>query len=139
MGKNAEKRPTVVRIDDEAGKDGYYEGCKADMRDDLSFGIAGAEKSVEMGKKEKQFFVIAETDEFPTRIEKFVRGETPKKALDDFVSQFPPSVEGDLQHLFPLEFADLYADANAYHKGRKPLATLYKQTSEYYRRKKNGA
>lgn len=83
-------------------------------------------------KSRRKFFVVAETDKVWNRIETFVRGQTPKNALDDFAAQFPPY--GD-KELFPLQFADLYLNANAYHKCKKPLATLYKETSEYYSRK----
>lgn len=88
----------------------------------LYFFMAKQKKSL------REFFLVAETDEVWSRIETFVRGQSPKKALDDFVAQFPPHGE---KALFPLQFADLYSDANAYHKGKKPLATLYKETSEY--------
>ena len=84
----------------------------------------------EQKKSQRKFFVVAETDKVWNRIEVFVKGQSPKKALDDFVASFPPHGEG----LFPLQFADLYTDANAYHMGKKPLATLYEQTSEYNRR-----
>ena len=84
-------------------------------------------------KTQRDFFVVAETDEVWSRIESFVKGQSPKKALDDFVAQFPPHGE---KALFPLQFADLYTDANAYHRGNKPLATLYRETSEYYSRRK---
>jgi len=84
-------------------------------------------------KSQRQFFVVAETDKVWNRIETFVPGQTPKKALDDFVAQFPPHGE---KALFPLQFADLYADANAYHRGNKLLVTLYRETSEFYRRKR---
>ena len=78
----------------------------------------------------RTFFVVAETDEYYSRIETFIKGETVRKALDDFTAKFPPSGNA----LFPLSFADLYRDANAYHRGQRPLATLRESTSEYFRR-----
>ena len=79
-------------------------------------------------KQQKEFFIVAETDEVWSRIETFFKGPSPKKTLDYFAAQFPPHGK---QALFPLQFADLYVDANAYHRGHKPLATLYKENSEY--------
>ena len=39
----------------------------------------------EQKKSQRKFFVVAETDKVWNRIEVFVKGQSPKKALDDFV------------------------------------------------------
>lgn len=78
-----------------------------------------------------QYFIEAAADGSPARGTCFIEGETPEQALSDYARAHPPYGR---EALFPLLFVDLYESAEAFHKGERPLATLYKCTSAWYRK-----
>ena len=64
-----------------------------------------------------EYFIVAESFAAPfvsDRSESFWKGETPDATLKEFAQNY--------SHPTGLYSADLYEDANAYHKNAKPLA-----------------
>jgi hypothetical protein len=68
--------------------------------------------------KEKEFFVYSNSFAAPffsDSDESFVKGKTAKEALNNYVKKY--------NHPCGLYAAQVYKDANAFHKGEKPLYT----------------